>query len=193
MRESMADDPVQPILWEPHLLALDRRVTSVLSAVADCIKAHSIHDVIYTNDLPWIFHKTWNYLQLNVKSIRLMIAALEFNCVSITLMRFWNWFFFEIFYENKNNLRDACTNGIFIYFQSFKPFSLSNGCYFGEFIFLHYLFIYHFFRSSRVHFCSFTLNRNVRALLTQTERVKNKRICRKKANRTCEREQQQQH
>lgn len=98
MRESMADDPVQPILWEPHLLALDRRVTSVLSAVADCIKAHSIHDVIFTNDLPWIFHKTWNYLQLNVKSIRLMIAALEFNCVSITLMRFWNWIFFRKYF-----------------------------------------------------------------------------------------------
>lgn len=83
-------------------------------------------------------------------------------------------YFFENIYENKNNLRDSCTNGIFIYFQSFKPFSLSNRCYFGE-------FIYHFFRSSRVHFCSFTLNRNVRALLTQTERVKNKRICRKKS------------
>lgn len=52
MRESMADDPVQPVLWEPHLLALDRRVTIILSAVGDCIKKHSIHDVIFANDLP---------------------------------------------------------------------------------------------------------------------------------------------
>lgn len=85
MRESMADDPVQPILWEPHLLALDRRVTFALSAVADCIKTHSIHDVIFADDLPWIFHKNWNYLQLNDKSISALIAGLEFNCVNVIL------------------------------------------------------------------------------------------------------------
>lgn len=52
MRESLAADPVQPVLWEPHLLALDRRVNIILSAVRDCIKTHSIHDVIFANDLP---------------------------------------------------------------------------------------------------------------------------------------------
>lgn len=194
MRESMADDPVQPILWEPHLLALDRRVTSVLSAVADCIKAHSIHDVIYTNDLPWIFHKTWNYLQLNVKSIRLMIAALEFNCVSITLMRFWNWIFFRKYFMKIKTIYETRVRTEYLFiFSHLSHFHLAIAAISANSFFLHYLFIYHFFRSSRVHFCSFTLNRNVRTLLTQTERVKNKRICRKKANRTCEREQQQQH
>ncbi|XP_031778010.1 extracellular serine/threonine protein CG31145 isoform X2 [Nasonia vitripennis] len=37
MRESMARDPVAPILWEPHLTALDRRIPIILQAVRDCI------------------------------------------------------------------------------------------------------------------------------------------------------------
>lgn len=96
MRESMADDPVQPILWEPHLLALDRRVTFVLSAVADCIKMHAVHDVIFANDSPWIFQKKCNYLQLNVKSIGLWL--LDSNSIAFDLEFD---FFSEIIYENK--------------------------------------------------------------------------------------------
>ncbi|XP_014233795.1 extracellular serine/threonine protein CG31145 [Trichogramma pretiosum] len=37
MRESMARDPLNPILWEPHLEALDRRVPLVLQAVRECV------------------------------------------------------------------------------------------------------------------------------------------------------------
>lgn len=37
MRQSMAKDPVTPVLWEPHLTALDRRVGLILQAVRDCI------------------------------------------------------------------------------------------------------------------------------------------------------------
>ncbi|CAH0723275.1 unnamed protein product, partial [Brenthis ino] len=37
LRESMKADPVSPILWEPHLAALDRRVVIVLDAIRKCI------------------------------------------------------------------------------------------------------------------------------------------------------------
>lgn len=37
MSESMADDPITPILEQPHLDALDRRLAIVLHAVRDCI------------------------------------------------------------------------------------------------------------------------------------------------------------
>ncbi|KAG8303189.1 osteoclast maturation [Homalodisca vitripennis] len=39
MRASMASDPVTPVLWEPHLIALDRRVKIILKAVRDCVEA----------------------------------------------------------------------------------------------------------------------------------------------------------
>lgn len=39
MRESLAKDPVAPVLWEPHLEALDRRITIILKAIRDCIEA----------------------------------------------------------------------------------------------------------------------------------------------------------
>ncbi|XP_073816468.1 uncharacterized protein [Musca autumnalis] len=38
MRESMLVDPVSPVLWEPHLAALDRRVGIILQGVRDCVK-----------------------------------------------------------------------------------------------------------------------------------------------------------
>lgn len=38
MRESMGVDPVSPILWEPHLEALDRRVVIILQGIRDCLK-----------------------------------------------------------------------------------------------------------------------------------------------------------
>ncbi|XP_075231882.1 extracellular serine/threonine protein CG31145 [Lycorma delicatula] len=38
MKESMSKDPVAPILWEPHLVALDRRVKIILQGIRDCIQ-----------------------------------------------------------------------------------------------------------------------------------------------------------
>lgn len=37
LRESMKVDPVSPILWEPHLAAVDRRVGVILDAVRKCV------------------------------------------------------------------------------------------------------------------------------------------------------------
>ncbi|GBP71423.1 hypothetical protein EVAR_88581_1 [Eumeta japonica] len=37
VRESMKSDPVNPVLWEPHLIALDRRIGIVLDAIRRCI------------------------------------------------------------------------------------------------------------------------------------------------------------
>ncbi|VVC24292.1 Hypothetical protein CINCED_3A020534 [Cinara cedri] len=39
LRESMAEDPLTPILWEPHLVALDRRVGFVLQKIRECLLA----------------------------------------------------------------------------------------------------------------------------------------------------------
>lgn len=38
MRESMGTDPIAPVLWEPHLEALDRRVVIILQGIRDCLK-----------------------------------------------------------------------------------------------------------------------------------------------------------
>lgn len=38
MRRSMAKDPVAPVLWEPHLEALDRRVEIILKGIRDCLQ-----------------------------------------------------------------------------------------------------------------------------------------------------------
>ncbi|NWY32361.1 FA20A Pseudokinase, partial [Pheucticus melanocephalus] len=37
MRESLLQDPLAPVLTEPHLLALDRRLQLILDAVGKCI------------------------------------------------------------------------------------------------------------------------------------------------------------
>lgn len=53
MKESLEFDPIskiQPILWHPHLEALDRRVNIILKTLRDCIETNSIHDVIYSRD-----------------------------------------------------------------------------------------------------------------------------------------------
>lgn len=39
MRAALSRDPVSPVLWEPHLTALDRRVKIILKAVRDCMEA----------------------------------------------------------------------------------------------------------------------------------------------------------
>lgn len=38
MRETMRSDPIAPVLWEPHLQALDRRVVIILQGIRDCLK-----------------------------------------------------------------------------------------------------------------------------------------------------------
>ncbi|XP_050298158.1 extracellular serine/threonine protein CG31145 [Anthonomus grandis grandis] len=37
MRKSMEKDPIAPILWEPHLVALDRRIDIILKGIRDCL------------------------------------------------------------------------------------------------------------------------------------------------------------
>lgn len=46
MRESLQGDPLQPILTEPHLLALDRRLQKVLRVVQRCVRRLGEDDVI---------------------------------------------------------------------------------------------------------------------------------------------------
>lgn len=38
MSESLSIDPISPVLWQPHLEALDRRVGIILQSIRDCIK-----------------------------------------------------------------------------------------------------------------------------------------------------------
>lgn len=38
MNETMAEDPIAPVLWEPHLTAMDRRVGIVLSEIRKCVE-----------------------------------------------------------------------------------------------------------------------------------------------------------
>lgn len=49
MRESMARDPVNPVLWEPHLDALDRRIGIVLQAIRDCIARENSSQVVQSD------------------------------------------------------------------------------------------------------------------------------------------------
>ncbi|KAK6643413.1 hypothetical protein RUM43_004918 [Polyplax serrata] len=46
MRESMMADPVTPILWEPHLKALDRRTRIILQGIRDCVNKSDANEVI---------------------------------------------------------------------------------------------------------------------------------------------------
>ncbi|XP_069786210.1 pseudokinase FAM20A-like isoform X1 [Narcine bancroftii] len=46
MRESLLRDTLSPVLTEPHLLALDRRLQVILKAVRECIHQHGVADVI---------------------------------------------------------------------------------------------------------------------------------------------------
>ncbi|XP_036050348.1 pseudokinase FAM20A isoform X1 [Onychomys torridus] len=46
MRESLQEDHLAPVLTEPHLLALDRRLQIILKTVEDCIEAHGEQRVI---------------------------------------------------------------------------------------------------------------------------------------------------
>lgn len=46
MRESLGTDPLQPILTEPHLSALDRRLQKVLRVVQRCVRRLGEDEVI---------------------------------------------------------------------------------------------------------------------------------------------------
>jgi Golgi casein kinase, C-terminal, Fam20 len=50
MRESLGRDPLAPILWEPHLNALDRRVQIILMTVRDCISRTGSADSVIIAD-----------------------------------------------------------------------------------------------------------------------------------------------
>ena len=46
MRESLAKDPVAPILLERHLVALDRRVKIILKTVYKCMLKNGVNKVV---------------------------------------------------------------------------------------------------------------------------------------------------
>lgn len=46
MRESLLEDQLSPVLTEPHLLALDRRLQIILRTVQGCIETRGAHSVI---------------------------------------------------------------------------------------------------------------------------------------------------
>ncbi|CAD7084351.1 unnamed protein product [Hermetia illucens] len=50
LRESMQSDPLNPILWEPHLNALDRRVKIILQAIRECVKKNPGDEVAIGED-----------------------------------------------------------------------------------------------------------------------------------------------
>ncbi|XP_073405549.1 extracellular serine/threonine protein kinase FAM20C-like isoform X1 [Dendrobates tinctorius] len=56
MRESLSMDPLAPILSEPHLLALDRRLGIILHFVRECFKNQGKHRVAY-DDLAMLYKK----------------------------------------------------------------------------------------------------------------------------------------
>lgn len=46
MRESLLEDQLTPVLTEPHLLALDRRLQTILRTVEWCVEAHGEQSVV---------------------------------------------------------------------------------------------------------------------------------------------------
>ncbi|XP_029801631.1 extracellular serine/threonine protein kinase FAM20C [Suricata suricatta] len=46
MAESLREDRVAPVLYQPHLEALDRRLRIVLQAVRDCVEKDGLHSVV---------------------------------------------------------------------------------------------------------------------------------------------------
>lgn len=54
----MSKDPLAPILWEPHLEALDRRLSIVLQSIRDCLNRKSINQVFQAEKIIKKFKKT---------------------------------------------------------------------------------------------------------------------------------------
>ncbi|GFT63079.1 hypothetical protein NPIL_301191, partial [Nephila pilipes] len=50
MRETMDNDPIKPVLIEPHLKALDRRVGKILGVIRLCLNANS-PDLVFLDDM----------------------------------------------------------------------------------------------------------------------------------------------
>ena len=51
LKQSLASDPIDPVLEDKHLLALDRRVVLILDMVRECLKnTDSAGDVVFAND-----------------------------------------------------------------------------------------------------------------------------------------------
>ncbi|XP_055945977.1 extracellular serine/threonine protein CG31145-like isoform X1 [Argiope bruennichi] len=57
MRESMANDPVAPVLIESHLEALDRRVEKILECISSCIKVNEPAGVLLDDVLDYPFYR----------------------------------------------------------------------------------------------------------------------------------------
>ena len=51
MRKSLSKDPVNPVLTDSHLLALDRRVRIVLHSIRECLIEKKLDQVIFTDEL----------------------------------------------------------------------------------------------------------------------------------------------
>lgn len=55
LREALAADPLAPILTEPHLRALDRRLGKVLAAVGRCLARAAWPGEVLVDDVgPWV-------------------------------------------------------------------------------------------------------------------------------------------
>lgn len=50
LRSSMKSDPLNPILFEPHLDALDRRVSKILHVINGCLKNGSSWNEVIIDD-----------------------------------------------------------------------------------------------------------------------------------------------
>lgn len=53
----MAVDPLTPILWEPHMAALDRRVGFVLQKVRECLLAFAASSAMSNENTPAVPHE----------------------------------------------------------------------------------------------------------------------------------------
>lgn len=51
LREALATDPLAPVLAEPHLWALDRRLGKVLAAVGHCLAGAAHPDKVLVDDV----------------------------------------------------------------------------------------------------------------------------------------------
>lgn len=46
----MSTDKIAPILWEPHYVALDRRIEIILHGIRDCVTKNAAEDVVISNE-----------------------------------------------------------------------------------------------------------------------------------------------
>lgn len=55
LREALAADPLAPVLAEPHLRALDRRLGKVLVAVGHCLARAARQEEVLVDDVgSWV-------------------------------------------------------------------------------------------------------------------------------------------